>query len=54
LGVISYLGSSTNDYSVEDGTTKYLATNIYGEYEKTFMDAHYFKGMIGYNYEQSI
>lgn len=54
VGVISYLGSSTNDYSVEDGTTKYLATNIYGEYEKTFMDAHYFKGMIGYNYEQSI
>ncbi len=54
VGVIAYLGSNTNDYSETDKTTKYLATNIYGEYEKTFKDAHYFKGMIGYNYEQSI
>lgn len=53
-GVIAYLGSSTNDFAKRNATTKYLATNIYGEYEKTFHDAHYFKGMIGYNYEQSI
>ena len=33
--------------------TNYLATNIYADYEETFNEAHYFKGMIGYNYEQS-
>lgn len=54
VGVIAYLGSSTNDYSETNRSTKYLATNIYGEYERTFNDAHYFKGMVGYNYEQSI
>lgn len=53
-GVISYLGSSTNDFSKTNATSKYLATNIYAEYEKTFNEAHYVKGMIGYNYEQSI
>lgn len=53
VGVISYLGSSTNDYGENNSNTKYLATNIYGEYEKTFHKAHYFKAMIGYNYEQS-
>ncbi len=53
-GVISYLGSSTNDYMKTNSTSKYLATNIYGEYEKTFNKDHYFKGMLGYNYEQSI
>jgi len=30
-----------------------LATNLYADYEDTFGDAHYFKGMVGYNYEQS-
>lgn len=33
--------------------TNYLATNIYGEFEDTFLEKHYFKGLIGYNYEQS-
>ncbi len=54
VGVIAYLGSSTNDFSIRNSTTKYLATNIYGEYEKTFNSVHYMKGMVGYNYEQSI
>src|SRR5690606_2421105 len=53
-GVTAYLGSATNDYGERNSTTKYLATNIYGEYETTLNDAHYIKGMIGYNYEQSI
>ena len=52
--VIAYLGSATNDYGKRNSTSKYLATNIYGEYEETFNSAHYFKGMLGYNYEQSI
>lgn len=54
VGVISYLGSATNDYEQSNATSKYLATNIYGEYEKTFHAVHYFKGMLGYNYEQSV
>lgn len=53
-GIIAYLGSNTNDLSKETSATKYLATNIYSEYEKTFKDAHYVKAMVGYNYEQSI
>lgn len=53
-GVIAYLGSSTNDLWKENSLNKYLAINLYGEYEKTFKDRHYVKGMVGYNYEQSI
>ena len=33
--------------------TRYLATNIYGEFEDTFAEKHYFKAMAGWNYEQS-
>ncbi|MBC8617042.1 TonB-dependent receptor [Parabacteroides faecis] len=52
-GVISYLGSSTDDFKEENAVTKYLATNLYAEYEPTIGDNHYLKGMVGYNYEQS-
>ncbi len=52
-GVIAYLGSSTNDYAERNSTTNYIATNLYAEYEKTFNGTHYFKGMLGNNYEQS-
>lgn len=45
-GTQSYISELTQD-------TKYLSTNDYVEYEDTFGDSHYFKGMIGYNYEQS-
>jgi TonB-linked SusC/RagA family outer membrane protein len=53
VGVISYLGSSTDDYGERHSETNYLATNIYGEYERTFGNDHDFKAMLGYNYEQS-
>ncbi len=52
-GVIAYLGTTTNDIREMRRKNNYLATNIYGEYENTFRDAHYFKFMAGYNYEQS-
>lgn len=52
-GVIAYLGSSTDDFGENHSSVNYLATNIYGEYERTFASAHYFKAMVGYNYEQS-
>ena len=52
-GVISYIGtpftgdSMTEYYSAHE----YLATNVYAEYENTFADKHYLKGLVGYNYE---
>jgi TonB-linked SusC/RagA family outer membrane protein len=52
-GVIAYLGTTTNDLREVRQRTQYLATNIYGEYENTFRSLHYFKALLGYNYEQS-
>lgn len=36
-----------------DDKSSYLAANIFSEYEKNFGD-HYFKGLVGYNYEHSL
>ena len=52
-GLISYVGTTTNDLSFDARETQYLATNIYGEFENTFNNGHYLKVMAGYNYEQS-
>ncbi len=53
VGKTVLLGSQYNDLKESDLETNYLATNIYSEYENTFAESHYFKGMVGYNYEQS-
>jgi TonB-linked SusC/RagA family outer membrane protein len=53
LGVTSYVGQTTNDIATDDAKTRYLATNVYAEYENDFGDDHYLKAMVGYNYEQS-
>ncbi len=52
-GVTAYVGTTTNDLTFELRTTRYMASNLYGEYENTFADAHYLKFMAGVNYEQS-
>lgn len=52
-GVIEYVGLNYNDFQQLDRTTRYLATNIYGEYEPRFSKDHYVKILAGYNYEQS-
>lgn len=52
-GVIAYVGTTTNDLQIDRRETQYLATNLYGEYENTFQDAHYLKFMAGFNYEES-
>jgi TonB-linked SusC/RagA family outer membrane protein len=53
-GVIEYVGTSANNsLGVLLRNTKYMATNIYGEYESTFSQDHYFKALLGFNYEQS-
>ena len=51
--VTSYVGTTTNDLREILGETQYIATNLYGEYENTFNEVHYFKAMAGLNYEQS-
>jgi TonB-linked SusC/RagA family outer membrane protein len=52
-GVTAYVGTTTNDLNFDLRETRYLATNIYGEFENRFGKDHYFKAMAGYNYEQS-
>lgn len=47
------LSTKYNDLKESNMRTEYLATNLYADYEETFADAHYFKGMVGYNYGQS-
>jgi len=44
---------SGNKFSETNTWNRYLAANIYGEYENTFGEKHYFKAMAGWNYEQS-
>ncbi|HEY4107399.1 SusC/RagA family TonB-linked outer membrane protein [Puia sp.] len=51
-GVTAFVGTNYNDIQDATNNTKYLATNLYAEYEQTFGD-HYFKALAGYNYEQS-
>ena len=52
-GVVNYVGTTTNDIRRISSDTKYIASNIYGEYENTFSDRHYLKVMTGFNYEES-
>lgn len=47
------LSEKYNDLKESTQRTEYLATNIYANYENKFGDAHFIKGMLGYNYEQS-
>lgn len=53
-GVIAYVGNAYNDLMMSNYNTLYLASNLYGEYENRFGgDVHYFKALLGFNYEQS-
>ncbi|WPQ63108.1 TonB-dependent receptor [Chitinophaga sancti] len=52
-GVTAYVGTGYNDLMNSDSSTKYLATNLYAEYETNIGPNHYFKAMAGFNYEQS-
>lgn len=51
--VVNYVGTTTNDLLFDRRETQYLANNAYAEYEDKFVDNHYLKFMLGYNYEQS-
>lgn len=52
-GTTLLLSEKYNDLKESTQRTEYLATNIYANYENKFGNAHYIKGMLGYNYEQS-
>lgn len=49
----SYMGDVNGSIHEWTGHTMYTASNIYAEYENTFADKHYLKGMVGWNYETS-
>ncbi|TKK71738.1 SusC/RagA family TonB-linked outer membrane protein [Ilyomonas limi] len=53
-GVIAYVGTATNDLQMTADKNEYMATNIYADYESRFGGGHYFKALVGYNYEQSV
>ena len=46
-------GMNDNIYQVAE-KNNYLFTNLYTEYENTFKEDHYFKALVGYNYEQQV
>lgn len=52
-GEVVQLSAMYNDFQEQRNQTDYLATNVYADYENTINEIHYFKGMLGYNYEQS-
>jgi TonB-linked SusC/RagA family outer membrane protein len=52
-GVIAYVGTTTNDLRDINTETQYIAGNLYADFEETFREKHYFKLLVGYNYEES-
>jgi len=49
----SFLTLGDNRMNEENDRTNYLGANVYTEYEQKF-GKHYFKGLVGYNYEHSL
>ena len=49
---IEYIAGIRSNIAETVRNTRYIATNIYAEYEETFNELHYFKGMVGWNYEK--
>lgn len=52
-GSVKYMGSSFDSIYTSNDSKRYLATNIYGQFAKTF-GVHDIKLMAGYNYEQEV
>ncbi len=51
-GASEFIGMSTNDIQETTDQTKFITSNVYGEYEEQLED-HYFKVLLGGNYELS-
>lgn len=52
-GVEAIQEPTQNSYAERNNRTLYTATNVYAQYEDKFAGKHYFKAMVGYNYETS-
>jgi TonB-linked SusC/RagA family outer membrane protein len=52
-GAIEWLGANKNDVEDVSNTTSYIASNLYGEFEDFYNEKHYYKLMVGANYEDS-
>ena len=52
-GVIEYVGTNYNDLQNLNRSTQYTVTNLYSEFEPKLGANHYFKALVGFNYEQS-
>jgi len=52
-GAIEWLGANKNDLENVSRTTSYIASNLYGEFEDFVDERHYYKLMVGANYEDS-
>lgn len=52
IGVLQTMEGAISNFTEDDSKTKYLSANAYADYTNTF-GKHYFKALVGYNYEQS-
>ena len=50
---IEYISGTYSNLAETVTDTRYIATNLYAEFEDTFNEKHYFKAMAGWNYEKS-
>lgn len=50
---VEYITGTYSNIAETTDQTRYLATNLYAEFENTFNEKHYFKVMGGWNYEKS-
>lgn len=51
--MIEYITGTYSNIAETVDQTRYLATNLFAEFENTFNEKHYFKVMGGWNYEKS-
>lgn len=51
--LVEYITGTYSNLAETTDNTRYLATNLYSEFENTFNEKHYFKAMAGWNYEKS-
>lgn len=52
-GVIEWLGANKNDVEDISSRTNYIASNLFAEFEDFYREKHYYKMMVGANYEES-
>lgn len=51
--ITEYISGIYSNLAETSNRTNYIATNLYAEFEETFAKKHYFKAMVGWNYEKA-